>query len=495
MAQVLRTVDAAEVSQTMHSHKVGVEHRADVEQPATEMQLGFVESLGSELQHFEEAELESMKAGLAWLSDQINLSLRLKAKVRALPTFPPISGQEKKDETHDTSPDGKQASDGPLTENEKAAVETMFRVEGLVNLLRKQLPKEELLSISNVAQAGVLNGKKGVENQGKADGVVPQTGPGRAAPPAKRKGNKIAERSNSVGNEEVQLARATEVGSACKSEAPPRVELNNAGALDLNETGDPAQQNGAEGSHLPLNGGVGSGDANGEGSGNGDSGQDGQDAADGDVSKGAGQPADDGGDNNSKGGDEDGGGDDSQPSAEDDPSIAEQLADIRSSLAVIGRQHKIAQGILVYLIVSTTIPAFTLIRWKIQSLRILNPLKRFQKDMEKAVLGKTDDSVIDDLLPWKSSETQEVDPIVQQFHVVQEALGGPSEEDAQLTVEADMRAARSHAKKHWWQIGPLRPQEDPELLRTRTERAHLKRLAPIRFLLQLIGHGDQAERA
>lgn len=72
MAQVFGAVDTAELNKTMHSHKVGIEHwAADLEQPATGKELGFVESLGSELQHFKEAELESMRASLAWLSDQV----------------------------------------------------------------------------------------------------------------------------------------------------------------------------------------------------------------------------------------------------------------------------------------------------------------------------------------------------------------------------------------------------------------------------------------
>lgn len=151
----------------------------------------------------------------------------------------------------------------------------MFRVEGLVNLLEKQLPKEELFG----AQTQLLTKKNRVKNQNK--GAVPQSGLSRGSSQAKRKGNKIAESSNSVGSEEAQLARAAEVGSARKNEGPPRAELNNAGAVDLNETGSSAQQNGAEGAGLSLNGANGS--AVGEGSGNGGSGQDGQDAADGEI--------------------------------------------------------------------------------------------------------------------------------------------------------------------------------------------------------------------
>jgi hypothetical protein len=62
-------------------------------------------------------------------------------------------------------------------------------------------------------------------------------------------------------------------------------------------------------------------------------------------------------------------------------------------------------------------------QWKIQSLKFINPIKRFQKDLEKNILGKTDDTLIDELLPWKSSDQEPTDPITQQFHHVQEALG------------------------------------------------------------------------
>lgn len=65
--------------------------------------------------------------------------------------------------------------------------------------------------------------------------------------------------------------------------------------------------------------------------------------------------------------------------------------------------------------------------------------------------------------------------------------GGESEEQLQINVEAEMRAARKQARKHWWQIGPFKPDQDPELLRTRTERAQAKRLEPARFFLHLIG--------
>jgi hypothetical protein len=65
MAEVLAG-HAADV-RLLPGKKAGLEHwRA--QEPAS-----FVECLGSDLQHFEETELERMQTGLSWLLDQVGI--------------------------------------------------------------------------------------------------------------------------------------------------------------------------------------------------------------------------------------------------------------------------------------------------------------------------------------------------------------------------------------------------------------------------------------
>jgi hypothetical protein len=92
----------------------------------------------------------------------------------------------------------------------------------------------------------------------------------------------------------------------------------------------------------------------------------------GDVSRHPETSAGGGGDDGNDDGAEAEGDDVSEDPEETKKSISDELAEIQSSLAMIGRQNKVAHGILVYLILSTTIPAMTLIRVSLNA--ILNPL-------------------------------------------------------------------------------------------------------------------------
>jgi hypothetical protein len=92
----------------------------------------------------------------------------------------------------------------------------------------------------------------------------------------------------------------------------------------------------------------------------------------GDVSRRSETSADSGGDDGNDGGAAADGDDVSKDPEKNKKSISDELAEIQSSLAMIGRQNKVAHGILVYLILSTTIPAMTLIRVSLNA--VLNPL-------------------------------------------------------------------------------------------------------------------------
>jgi hypothetical protein len=213
---------------------------------------------------------------------QLTLTLKLKAKIRDLPSLPQPLHSEATGQPHsETVPNaaGTRVSGGFLTAEEKAAVEAMFRVEGLVNLLHKQLPAGEL---SNGPKSTVPNGSttefakrkecsKEALPQIKEDGASDQE---RAVLVARKKGNKIGEWGN-PGREGSEVQPASDAVDCSRDTGNHggviSGELRELQQLDRAESG--RQQNGGEA--LPLDGMNSSVDLRGEGKGSGGPGGDG----------------------------------------------------------------------------------------------------------------------------------------------------------------------------------------------------------------------------
>jgi hypothetical protein len=218
---------------------------------------------------------------------QLTLTLKLKAKIRDLPTLPqPLHSVDTEQPHSKTISDaaGTRVSEGFLTAEEKAAVEAMFRVEGLVNLLHKQLPAGEL---SDGSKCKIADKMTAVFSERKecSKEAVPQTkedgasGQGRAVLVARRKGNKIGEGGDPSGREGSQVQAASGSGDSGREiESRGGVisgEVRELQQLDRAESG--RQQNGGEA--LPLDGMNSSVDLRGEGKGTGGPGGDGNQGA------------------------------------------------------------------------------------------------------------------------------------------------------------------------------------------------------------------------